>query len=219
MTKSEVDHLDDGYRWRKYGQKAVKNSPYPRYISAKSPSGFSYVADLIWCNSCCLCCKNMQHFWDDLMLKNLFIFHFPGATIVALLEDAVSRREWRDHLMIPPSLLQPMKGNTRIQAQWLPEEVLEFCQIRMVLVLQHLLFLFHNMGTNSCNMPTCIVHHLLWTLALVLVLIPHFLQVFFKRDGLVFHRLLWLETMGFFRTSCPPRWERSLKRSRSICAC
>ncbi|KAE9601506.1 hypothetical protein Lal_00040658 [Lupinus albus] len=29
-TKSEVDQLDDGYRWRKYGQKAVKNSPYPR---------------------------------------------------------------------------------------------------------------------------------------------------------------------------------------------
>jgi hypothetical protein len=32
MTKSEVDHLEDGYRWRKYGQKAVKNSPYPRYV-------------------------------------------------------------------------------------------------------------------------------------------------------------------------------------------
>lgn len=31
MTKTEVDHLDDGYRWRKYGQKAVKNSPFPRY--------------------------------------------------------------------------------------------------------------------------------------------------------------------------------------------
>ncbi|KAL9274330.1 WRKY transcription factor 23-like protein [Drosera capensis] len=30
MTKSEVDHLDDGYRWRKYGQKVVKNSPFPR---------------------------------------------------------------------------------------------------------------------------------------------------------------------------------------------
>ncbi|KAF7804944.1 WRKY transcription factor 23-like [Senna tora] len=29
MTKSEVDHLEDGYRWRKYGQKAVKNSPFP----------------------------------------------------------------------------------------------------------------------------------------------------------------------------------------------
>ncbi|URD98464.1 superfamily of TFs having WRKY and zinc finger domains [Musa troglodytarum] len=30
VTESEVDHLEDGYRWRKYGQKAVKNSPYPR---------------------------------------------------------------------------------------------------------------------------------------------------------------------------------------------
>ncbi|PSS02954.1 WRKY transcription factor 28 [Actinidia chinensis var. chinensis] len=30
MTQSEVDHLEDGYRWRKYGQKAVKNSPFPR---------------------------------------------------------------------------------------------------------------------------------------------------------------------------------------------
>ncbi|KAJ8899144.1 hypothetical protein K2173_011141 [Erythroxylum novogranatense] len=30
MTKSEVDHLEDGYRWRKYGQKAVKNRPFPR---------------------------------------------------------------------------------------------------------------------------------------------------------------------------------------------
>ncbi|KAL8245010.1 hypothetical protein R6Q59_011268 [Mikania micrantha] len=30
LTKSDIDHLDDGYRWRKYGQKAVKNSPYPR---------------------------------------------------------------------------------------------------------------------------------------------------------------------------------------------
>ncbi|KAK4403097.1 putative WRKY transcription factor 57 [Sesamum angolense] len=30
VTRSEVDHLEDGYRWRKYGQKAVKNSPFPR---------------------------------------------------------------------------------------------------------------------------------------------------------------------------------------------
>ncbi|XP_065877081.1 WRKY transcription factor 28-like isoform X2 [Euphorbia lathyris] len=35
MTKSEVDHLEDGYRWRKYGQKAVKNSPYPRCTTQK----------------------------------------------------------------------------------------------------------------------------------------------------------------------------------------
>ena len=33
MTQSEVDHLEDGYRWRKYGQKAVKNSPFPRFVS------------------------------------------------------------------------------------------------------------------------------------------------------------------------------------------
>ncbi|XP_052155083.1 probable WRKY transcription factor 24 [Oryza glaberrima] len=29
-TRSENDILDDGYRWRKYGQKAVKNSDFPR---------------------------------------------------------------------------------------------------------------------------------------------------------------------------------------------
>ncbi|KAF8390669.1 hypothetical protein HHK36_025196 [Tetracentron sinense] len=30
QTRSQVDILDDGYRWRKYGQKAVKNNKYPR---------------------------------------------------------------------------------------------------------------------------------------------------------------------------------------------
>ncbi|KAL1556664.1 WRKY transcription factor 4 [Salvia divinorum] len=30
QTTSEVDLLDDGYRWRKYGQKVVKGNPYPR---------------------------------------------------------------------------------------------------------------------------------------------------------------------------------------------
>ncbi|KAG8079886.1 hypothetical protein GUJ93_ZPchr0007g5452 [Zizania palustris] len=29
-TTSEIDLLDDGYRWRKYGQKVVKGNPYPR---------------------------------------------------------------------------------------------------------------------------------------------------------------------------------------------
>lgn len=29
-TKSEVEILDDGFKWRKYGKKVVKNSPHPR---------------------------------------------------------------------------------------------------------------------------------------------------------------------------------------------
>lgn len=30
QTKSNIDILDDGYRWRKYGQKVVKGNPNPR---------------------------------------------------------------------------------------------------------------------------------------------------------------------------------------------
>ncbi|CAI9779400.1 unnamed protein product [Fraxinus pennsylvanica] len=30
QTRSEVDILDDGYRWRKYGQKFIKNNKFPR---------------------------------------------------------------------------------------------------------------------------------------------------------------------------------------------
>ncbi|CAN1180170.1 WRKY transcription factor WRKY24 [Linum perenne] len=30
QTRSEIDILDDGYRWRKYGQKVVKGNPNPR---------------------------------------------------------------------------------------------------------------------------------------------------------------------------------------------
>lgn len=33
QTTSEVDILDDGYRWRKYGQKVVKGNPNPRLKS------------------------------------------------------------------------------------------------------------------------------------------------------------------------------------------
>jgi WRKY DNA -binding domain len=32
QTRSDVDVLDDGYKWRKYGQKVVKNSLHPRYV-------------------------------------------------------------------------------------------------------------------------------------------------------------------------------------------
>ena len=33
QTRSQVDILDDGYRWRKYGQKAVKNNKFPRCVT------------------------------------------------------------------------------------------------------------------------------------------------------------------------------------------
>lgn len=38
QTRSEVDLLDDGYRWRKYGQKVVKGNPHPRsYYKCTNP--------------------------------------------------------------------------------------------------------------------------------------------------------------------------------------
>ncbi|KAK8979098.1 hypothetical protein V6N11_007552 [Hibiscus sabdariffa] len=38
QTRSKVDLLDDGYRWRKYGQKVVKGNPYPRsYYKCTTP--------------------------------------------------------------------------------------------------------------------------------------------------------------------------------------
>nr|AMO00394.1 WRKY transcription factor 26 [Manihot esculenta] len=39
QTTSEVDLLDDGYRWRKYGQKVVKGNPYPRSYYKCTTSG------------------------------------------------------------------------------------------------------------------------------------------------------------------------------------
>lgn len=33
QTTSDIDILEDGYRWRKYGQKVVKGNPNPRCVS------------------------------------------------------------------------------------------------------------------------------------------------------------------------------------------
>lgn len=42
-TMSDIDILDDGYKWRKYGQKTVKNTQHPRYASiTTSPVQPSY---------------------------------------------------------------------------------------------------------------------------------------------------------------------------------
>ncbi|KAJ6811878.1 WRKY transcription factor SUSIBA2-like [Iris pallida] len=41
QTMSEVDILDDGYRWRKYGQKVVKGNPNPRSYYKCTSSGCS----------------------------------------------------------------------------------------------------------------------------------------------------------------------------------
>jgi WRKY transcription factor 2 len=45
QTTSEVDILDDGYRWRKYGQKVVKGNPNPRYSFAIQPWTFYLVTN------------------------------------------------------------------------------------------------------------------------------------------------------------------------------
>eukprot|EP00262_Sarcandra_glabra_P019626 TRINITY_DN7460_c0_g2_i1.p1 TRINITY_DN7460_c0_g2~~TRINITY_DN7460_c0_g2_i1.p1 ORF type:complete len:192 (-),score=19.25 TRINITY_DN7460_c0_g2_i1:426-1001(-) len=38
QTTSDIDILDDGYRWRKYGQKVVKENPNPRSRMESLPS-------------------------------------------------------------------------------------------------------------------------------------------------------------------------------------
>ncbi|KAL5856688.1 hypothetical protein ACOSQ3_004146 [Xanthoceras sorbifolium] len=38
-TKSEVEVIDDGFKWRKYGKKVVKNSPHPRNYYKCSSEG------------------------------------------------------------------------------------------------------------------------------------------------------------------------------------
>jgi len=48
QTTSEVDILDDGYRWRKYGQKVVKGNPNPRSVLVPFPSCPSFYQETKW---------------------------------------------------------------------------------------------------------------------------------------------------------------------------
>lgn len=41
QTTSDIDILEDGYRWRKYGQKVVKGNPNPRFLEFKCSVLFS----------------------------------------------------------------------------------------------------------------------------------------------------------------------------------
>ena len=42
QTVSDIDILDDGYRWRKYGQKVVKSNPNPRCVRCQSSKHYCY---------------------------------------------------------------------------------------------------------------------------------------------------------------------------------
>uniref|UniRef100_A0A0E0MSA1 WRKY domain-containing protein n=1 Tax=Oryza rufipogon TaxID=4529 RepID=A0A0E0MSA1_ORYRU len=41
-TMSDVDVLDDGYKWRKYGQKVVKNTQHPRFEMRNDATSWSF---------------------------------------------------------------------------------------------------------------------------------------------------------------------------------
>lgn len=78
LTKTDMDHLDDGFRWRKYGQKAVKNSPHPRYLLTTYPCFYESQRDMdlnnvvYFCRSyyrcttsaCCVK-KRVERSWED----------------------------------------------------------------------------------------------------------------------------------------------------------
>lgn len=43
QTRSQIDILDDGYRWRKYGEKKVKSNKFPRFVSTKVFTCLNYL--------------------------------------------------------------------------------------------------------------------------------------------------------------------------------
>ncbi|KAL4586766.1 hypothetical protein LXL04_011410 [Taraxacum kok-saghyz] len=105
MTKSEVDHLEDGYRWRKYGQKAVKNSPFPR----------SYYRCT---NSKCTVKKRVERSCDD---PTIVVTTYEGQHChhtVGFPRGLISHHEasYARQLAAPPSLGRPpLNNNSRPQ--------------------------------------------------------------------------------------------------------
>ncbi|WZZ32960.1 hypothetical protein YC2023_016361 [Brassica napus] len=65
MTKSDVDNLEDGYRWRKYGQKAVKNSPFPRSVDKPDNFYCLYRSYYRCTNSRCTVKKRVERSSED----------------------------------------------------------------------------------------------------------------------------------------------------------
>ncbi|PKA57303.1 putative WRKY transcription factor 23 [Apostasia shenzhenica] len=51
ITKSEVEKLDDGYKWRKYGKKRVKDSPNPRVLVSIIQESGDIKIDNVTCDS------------------------------------------------------------------------------------------------------------------------------------------------------------------------
>ncbi|THU61071.1 hypothetical protein C4D60_Mb07t19420 [Musa balbisiana] len=58
-TKSEVEILDDGFKWRKYGKKSVKNSPNPRYVHSSLEPNQYYVAE-VNCSTYVVCDRDRE---------------------------------------------------------------------------------------------------------------------------------------------------------------
>lgn len=60
-TRSDDDVLDDGYRWRKYGQKSVKNNGHPRYVLTHHILEFVSV-HASYINTCMYICDSITLF-------------------------------------------------------------------------------------------------------------------------------------------------------------